>query len=78
MTLYKDDMKYTIATMIVALMIPLFLHGQVGINTDGATPENSAMLDIKSTSRGLLIPRMTEVQRILFWDNTNKRLGLPI
>ena len=46
MTLYMDDMKYTIATMIVALMIPLFLHGQVGINTDGATPENSAMLDI--------------------------------
>ncbi|MEI6142508.1 MAG: hypothetical protein WCP85_24745, partial [Mariniphaga sp.] len=35
----------------------------VGINDDGSTPDNSAMLHIKSTSKGLLIPRMTETER---------------
>lgn len=35
----------------------------VSVNTDGANPDNSAMLDIKSTTKGLLIPRMTQTQR---------------
>ncbi len=39
-----------------------FLHAQnVGIGT--TAPNNSAMLDIISTSKGLLIPRMTGAQR---------------
>jgi hypothetical protein len=38
-------------------------NAQVGINTDGSSPSKSAMLDIKSTQSGLLIPRMTEAQR---------------
>lgn len=37
------------------------LFAQVGINTE--TPENSAMLDVSSTSKGFLIPRMTKDQR---------------
>ncbi|NII25971.1 hypothetical protein HB364_12825 [Pseudoflavitalea sp. X16] len=36
---------------------------QVGINTDGSVPEASAMLDIKSTTKGLLIPSMTAAQK---------------
>ncbi|MHC1731105.1 MAG: hypothetical protein AB9888_03570 [Bacteroidales bacterium] len=36
--------------------------GQVSINTTGEPPDNSAMLDIKSTGKGLLIPRMTQSQ----------------
>ena len=35
----------------------------VAINTDGTSAHASAMLDIKSTNKGLLIPRMTQVQR---------------
>lgn len=35
----------------------------VGINTTGALPDPKAMLDIASTSSGLLIPRMTGAQR---------------
>lgn len=31
----------------------------VGINATGAMPDNSAMLDINSTSKGLLIPRLS-------------------
>jgi len=39
------------------------LNAQVGINTDGSQPDHSAMLDIKSTDKGILIPRMTQAQR---------------
>ncbi len=37
----------------------------VGINSDGSVPAGSAMLDVKSTSSGILIPRMTAVQKAL-------------
>jgi hypothetical protein len=36
----------------------------VGINSTGAPPVPSAMLDVASTSSGLLIPSMTDVQRL--------------
>jgi hypothetical protein len=57
---------------------PLFAQN-VGINADGSTPDASAMLDIKSTTKGLLIPRMTTAERtaitspatgLLVYDNT--------
>ena len=37
----------------------------VGINADNSTPHASAMLDVKSTDKGVLIPRMTAAQRAL-------------
>lgn len=53
--------------IIAGCFIVLFsinqLRAQVAINTDGASPDASAMLDIKSTTKGLLIPRMTVTQR---------------
>ncbi|MBK6966720.1 MAG: hypothetical protein IPH20_23190 [Bacteroidales bacterium] len=45
------------------LAIGISLQAQVAVNTDGTAPDNSAMLDVKSTTRGLLAPRMTLVQR---------------
>ena len=39
-----------------------YLFGQVGIGT--STPHTSAVLDISSNSKGLLIPSMTEAQRL--------------
>jgi hypothetical protein len=36
----------------------------VGINTTGAVADPSAMLDVLSTTSGVLIPRMTDVQRV--------------
>jgi len=39
------------------------LMAQVAINSDGTSPNASAMLDVKSTTKGLLIPRMTTGQR---------------
>ena len=46
------------------LMINVQMYSQnVGISVDGSDPDSSAMLDIKSTTGGLLIPRMTTAQR---------------
>ncbi len=39
------------------------LSAQIAINTDGGDPDSSAILDIQSTTKGLLTPRMTEAQR---------------
>jgi hypothetical protein len=36
---------------------------QIGINTTNTAPDTKAMLDISSTTKGLLIPRMTSSQR---------------
>lgn len=51
--------------MVVALfLLPVFttLTAQVGIGT--GTPNASAALDISSNSKGLLVPHMTQAQRI--------------
>ena len=37
-------------------------YSQVAINTDGSNADNSAILDVKSTTKGLLLPRMTTIQ----------------
>lgn len=44
------------------LTFNLFSQG-VAINTDNSSPDNSAILDVKSTSKGMLIPRMTLTER---------------
>ena len=50
------------AAIIIATNLA-FSQG-TAINTTGATADNSAMLDVSSTSQGLLIPRMTETNRV--------------
>lgn len=54
----------TISFLIFAvLFFNSTIDAQVGINADNSPAENSAMLDVKSTSRGFLPPRMTTAQR---------------
>ncbi|MCD4746956.1 MAG: hypothetical protein K8R58_11730, partial [Bacteroidales bacterium] len=55
-------MKKTIL-LFVTLFMALMSYSQVGINTDGSDPDGSAMLDVKSTTLGLLIPRMTDAEK---------------
>jgi len=53
-------MKKLILLLFVFLFIGILANAQsVGINADGSVPDNSAILDVKSTSKGLLPPRMT-------------------
>jgi hypothetical protein len=40
-----------------------FTQSGVAVNTTGAQADNSAMLDVSSTSNGVLVPRMTEAQK---------------
>lgn len=40
------------------------LNAQVAINTDGSQPDASAILDVKSNTKGILIPRMLETERL--------------
>ena len=47
--------------LLLYLMIGNMVCAQVGIGT--TSPSSGAMLDINSTTSGLLIPRMTQVQR---------------
>lgn len=35
----------------------------VGINSTGASPDSSAILDVASTTKGVLLPRMTSMER---------------
>jgi hypothetical protein len=51
-----------IFTFLVAVLITASTYAQVGIGT--SSPDGSAALDITSTTKGLLIPRMTNAQRL--------------
>jgi hypothetical protein len=55
----------------IVLMQGTITRAQVAITTDGSSPDASAMLDVKSTSRGLLVPRMTQVQRLAISSPAN-------
>ena len=53
--------KFVLLLLVLAICIQAV--GQVSINTDGAAPHNSAMLDVKGTTHGLLIPRISTAMR---------------
>jgi hypothetical protein len=57
-------MKIRYCSLIVCLFAGLLTHAQVAFNTTGASPDNSAMLDVTSTAKGLLVPHMTTAARI--------------
>ena len=45
--------------LTIALLTHTLIYSQgVGINNDGSMPANSAVLDVKATDKGLLIPRV--------------------
>ena len=53
----------TIVLTTVIVLLSLGTLAQVSINTDGADPDGTAILDLKSTNKGFLSPRMTNSQR---------------
>jgi trimeric autotransporter adhesin len=56
-------MKELITTMSVVFILTVTMNAQVAINTDNSAPDNSALLDVKSNTKGMLLPRMTQAQR---------------
>jgi hypothetical protein len=58
-------MKIRSLCITMLLLVSSALSAQFGINSDNSSPDPSAMLDVKSTSKGFLPPRMTTAQRDL-------------
>ncbi len=68
-------MKVFLLTLFLAGNIHYCQSQNIGINATGALPDAKAMLDIASTTTGLLIPRMTTTQRDAI---TSPPIGLQI
>lgn len=76
--------KNTIALLIATFIVSTFqsFSQSVGINSTGAAPDPSAMLDVNSTNKGFLPPRMTTSERnaiaqpeegLIIYNKTTKR-----
>jgi len=60
----KTTMKQVLFTLLfLCSNAILFAQNGVGINTDNSDPDASAILDVKSTTQGMLVPRMTTAQK---------------
>jgi len=56
-------LKKSLLFAILLLLVNATYAQNVGINADNSMPAPSAMLDVKSDNKGMLIPRMSEAQR---------------
>lgn len=75
-------MKKNILVLLIVCINGIFITASaqnIAVNANGAAPDNSAMLDVQSTNKGMLIPRMSTTQRaaiaspatgLLVFDNT--------
>jgi len=57
------NFTFVFTLVAITFLITPTLNAQVAINTDGTSAHTSAMLDVKSTIKGFLLPRMSTVQR---------------
>ncbi len=58
------NMKTLYITILMMFVGFGMLAQNVGINDDGSIPDSKAMLDVKSSTKGFLPPRMTYAQRV--------------
>src|SRR3954468_21582003 len=56
-------MKIIISTVIIMFTMGMVYGQGIAVNTSGSAAAGSAMLDVSSTTQGMLIPRMTTTQR---------------
>jgi uncharacterized protein (TIGR02145 family) len=59
----KSQMLSVMLIVLLSLSLNLFSQNGLSVNTSGVPADNSAILDVSSTSQGLLIPRLTTEQR---------------
>lgn len=53
---------YYISTILLCVFLQT-ANAQMGVNSTGAAPNAAAMLDVRSSDKGFLMPRMTTTQR---------------
>jgi sporulation protein YlmC with PRC-barrel domain len=56
-------MKKHFLTLVAFATFTTVSFAQIGVNSDNSAPHPSAQLDIKSSDKGLLIPRLTTLER---------------
>ena len=56
-------MKKLFLILAIALFFTAKIDAQIGISATNTPPNPSAMLDVSSTTKGILIPRMTTLQK---------------
>src|SRR5262245_51233812 len=60
---------YTVLAVIIIMMLPRIIQAQNIFPTNGSsgigtiTPDASSIMEMKSTTKGMLTPRMTKAQR---------------
>jgi len=59
----KKILIFILAIFFLSYCSLITCYAQVSINTDNSEPNISAMLDVKSNNKGMLVPRMTSTQR---------------
>jgi len=55
--------KVNVLILAILMMAGFSLTAQVAVSTNGSSADGSAMLDVQSTTKGFLPPRMTGVER---------------
>lgn len=60
---FRVLVTWLLASLPVLMSAPGAFAQNMSINNNGAAPDSSAMLDVSSTSKGVLFPRMTQTQR---------------
>ena len=58
-------------------LFTIHCFSQVGINTNGSTPDNSAGLDVKFSNKGILIPSMSTTDRVSIIGTNGIAGGTP-
>ncbi len=75
LTKYPISMRNSLIVLIIFLLPGLYpsstMAQNMSINDLGNAPDGSAMLDISSTNKGFLLPRMTQSQRIAISSPAN-------
>lgn len=74
-TILLNILCYSFTVLLLCCNNALVLGQGTAINTSGASPDNSAILDVSSNQKGMLIPRMTDQERNAI---TNPANGLTI
>lgn len=60
---FLSPFKYITSSIVMLMLSQTILAQGVGINNSNANPDPTAMLDVKSTNKGMLVPRMSTPQR---------------
>jgi hypothetical protein len=71
----KINQLQLLFALILFIFSQNFVKAQLGINSDNSAPSTNAMLDVKSTTKGVLLPRVesdlaSPTEGLLYYNNT--------